>query len=147
MSAAKSGDTVRVHYTGSFSDGAVFDSSIGGNPLEFTLGQKQVIQGFESVVLGMNVGESRHTLIPCDQAYGPALPEMIFEIERSNFPPDLQITLGLELGINMPNGQVTPVKVVGMDANKIRLDANHPLAGKDLNFKIELIEIVGMPLG
>ncbi len=142
MTQAKQGDTVRVHYTGSFLDGMVFDTSTEGEPLEFTLGQHMLIAGFESMVDGMCVGESRTQTIPCDQAYGPVVPEMIFEVNQSSFPEDMKVTLGLELGINMPDGRVTPVKVVGIQEGKVTLDANHPLAGKDLNFKIELVEIV-----
>lgn len=139
---AKKGDKVRVHYTGSLNDGSVFDSSTGGAPLEFTLGGGEVIPGFEQAVIGMQPGESRKTVIPTAEAYGPRREEYVFEVERSLFPAELKPEVGQELAIRHDDQHSTPVKVVAVAAEKITLDANHPLAGQALTFEISLQEIV-----
>ncbi|MEC4817576.1 MAG: peptidylprolyl isomerase [Scytonema sp. PMC 1069.18] len=141
MAQAKHGDTVMVHYEGKLSDGTVFDASAGGDPLEFTIGEGQIIAGFEQAVLGMNVGESKTATIPADQAYGPRQSELVVNVERNQLPPDLQLEVGQQLQIQQAPGQFIPVVVTDVSNEKVTLDANHPLAGKDLVFDIQLMEI------
>jgi peptidylprolyl isomerase len=141
MVQAKSGDTVKIHYTGRLEDGTVFDSSAEREPLEFTIGGEQVIPGFEQAVLGMALGESKTEEIPMDQAYGPHLEEMVLEVSREQIPPDINPEVGQQLQIQQANGQSVPVFVTEVTDNQIILDANHPLAGEDLTFEIELVEI------
>ncbi len=142
MAQAKKGDTVRVHYTGKLEDGTVFDTSRARHPLQFTLGNGQVIVGFESAITGMNVGESKTAVIPVDQAYGPRRDDMIVTIKRDQLPPDLPAKVGQRLEITQTNDQVMLVTVTDVTESSITLDSNHPLAGKALTFDIELIEIV-----
>lgn len=138
---AKSGDTVKVHYTGTLQDGTVFDSSREREPLEFTLGEQQVIPGFETVITGMQVGESAKETIPAANAYGDRRDDMLLEVERSQFPEDVDPEIGMQLQIQVQDGRRLPVEIVSVDGDAITLDANHPLAGKDLVFEVELIEI------
>ena len=142
MSEAKSGDTVRVHYTGRFDDGDEFDSSTGGDPLEITLGQQAVIPGFESGIMGMAVGDSKTVRIEAADAYGPHHPEGVQEIERSTIPPEINIDVGARLQATGPDDQLVELTVVALTDDMVTVDANHPLAGKDLTFEIELVEIV-----
>ena len=133
MAQAQSGDTVRVHYTGKLADGTVFDSSQGRDPLEFTLGTGQVIPGFEAAVTGMEPGQEQSVTIPAEQAYGPPKPELMIEVPRTQFPPDIDPEVGQRLQMN--NGQQTAVVTVQQVGDgAVKLDANHPLAGKDLTF-------------
>jgi len=141
MATAQNGDKVKVHYTGKLDDGSVFDSSEGGTPLEFTLGQGQVIPGFDQGVVGMEPGESRTLNIPVDQAYGPQHADRMFEIDRSDLPPSVPLQVGMRLQGNQPGGRAVEVTVVEFDDSKVKMDANHPLAGKDLTFDIQLVEI------
>ncbi|MCP9482721.1 peptidylprolyl isomerase [Shimia sp. CNT1-13L.2] len=141
MTVAKSGDKVRIHYTGTLSDGSVFDSSEGREPLEFTLGSGQVIPGFDAGVTGMSVGEKKTVEIPCDQAYGPSHPEAIQDVPREQIPAEIPLEVGLQLQMQAPTGQVVPVTVVKITEEAVTLDANHALAGKDLTFALELVEI------
>jgi len=141
MAPAQNGDKVKVHYTGKLSDGSVFDSSEGNAPLEFTLGQGQVIAGFDQGVVGMEPGDSKTLNIPVDQAYGPHHPDRTFEVDRSDLPPDMSIELGMRLQGNQQGGTAVEVTVVEIDDSKVKMDANHPLAGKDLTFDIQLVEI------
>lgn len=134
--------TVRVHYKGTLSDGEVFDSSEGREPLEFTVGAGQVIPGFENGVLGMAIGEERTLNIPSDEAYGPADDRLIQEVGRDQLPPDMQVEEGMMLSSTLPNGQQIPVRVDAVTDEHIVINANHPLAGKDLTFAITLVEIV-----
>ena len=138
---AKDGDIVIVHYTGSLDDGTVFDSSVDREPLEFTLGQGQMIPGFEQGVLGMKVGETRNIHIPADQAYGPHRDELVVEVDRSELPEDLDPVVGQYLEMTQTDGRTAVVPVVAVSETTITIDANHRLAGKDLNFEIELVEI------
>jgi peptidylprolyl isomerase len=138
---AKSGDTVKVHYTGTLQDGTVFDSSHEREPLEFTLGEQQVIPGFETVITGMQVGESAKETIPAANAYGDRRDDMLLEVERSQFPEDVDPEMGMQLQIQVQDGSRLPVEIVSVEGDVITLDANHPLAGKDLVFEVELIEI------
>lgn len=142
MTAAKEGDTVQVHYTGTLTDGSEFDSSRKRNePIQFTLGQGQMIAGFEKAVDGMSVGESKQVNIPSQEAYGEVKKEMIMEVAKTDFPPDITPTEGQQLAVNT-QGQQVPVTITEIKGDKVVLDANHPLAGKDLVFDIELVEIV-----
>ncbi len=141
MTQAKHGDTVKVHYTGRFDDGQVFDSSSGREPLQFTIGQGQIIPGFEAAVLGMVPGQTKTEKILSDQAYGNHDENMVAEIERKLVPEDLKPEIGQELEMQRPNGETIPVIVTNVTESHVTIDANHPLAGKDLTFDIELLEI------
>ncbi len=141
MAAAKHGDTVQVHYTGRLEDGTVFDSSFDREPLEFTIGTGQIIPGFEEAVIGMNPGESRTTNIPADQAYGPHHEDMVVTVDRDQFPAHITPSVGQQLQLHQPDGQMIMVTVTDVSPAHVTLDANHPLAGQDLVFDIELVGI------
>lgn len=141
MTQAKTGDTVKVHYTGTLDDGTVFDTSAEREPLEFTLGEKQMIPGFENGVLGMKVDESKTVTIPCEEAYGPHHEERIIEINRDQVPADMKIEIGQVLELASQDGQKVIVQVKELTDETVKLDANHPLAGQDLTFEIKLVEI------
>ena len=142
MAQAKAGDTVQVHYTGTLTDGTVFDSSQGRNPLEFTLGSGQVIRGFDEGITGMEVGQSKKVNIPVEDAYGPAHEEMIFTLNRTDIPDDIPLEEGMTLNMHEDgNPQPIPVIVREVTDDSVTLDANHPLAGHDLIFEVELISI------
>lgn len=141
MAQAKEGDTVKVHYTGRLDDGTVFDTSADRDPLEFTVGTGRVIPGFEEGIVGMNTGESKTVTIPADKAYGPHHKEMQVEIARENLPEGLDPEVGDQLQVRGPDGNPVLVMVTDTNESTITLDANHPLAGKDLIFDIELVEI------
>lgn len=140
MEQARSGDTVRVHYTGKLEDGTVFDSSRGREPLEFTLGTGQVIPGFDEAVTGMAPGEEKSITIPADEAYGPRRDEMVVTVDRGQFPDNIQPQPGQQLQM-VQDGQTMVVTVRDVSDENVTLDANHPLAGKDLSFDLELVEI------
>ncbi|MCP4337918.1 MAG: peptidylprolyl isomerase [Desulfobulbaceae bacterium] len=140
MTEAKRGDNVKVHYTGKLADGTVFDSSDGGDPLEFAIGSGQVIQGFDEGVVGMKVGESKVVEIPVAKAYGERKDEMVIQAPIEQVPPDLKPELGMRLEMGGANGEVLRVVVVEIADTHITLDANPPLAGEDLTFEIELVE-------
>ncbi len=142
MTQAKYGNTVKVHYTGKLDDGTVFDSSIDRDPLQFTLGDGQMIPGFEQAVVGMSLNESKTVTIPMDQAYGPHREERVTEIERNQFPENMQLEIGQQLQIRQDDGQPFLVSVTDVSESSVTLDANHPLAGKDLTFDIQLVEII-----
>jgi len=142
MTQAKSGDTVRVHYTGTLNNGQVFDSSKSRDPLEFTLGAGMVIAGFDAAVTGLSPGESTTTKIPVDKAYGPYQKEMVAEIERANIPADFELEVGQRLEMQVPNGDAMAVTITDIQGDTVTLDGNHPLAGQDLTFELELVEIV-----
>lgn len=141
MAEAKAGDTVRVHYTGTLDDGSVFDTSRGREPLEFTVGAGQVIPGFDEAVTGMQPGEEKRVTIPADEAYGQRRPEMVGTVRREQFPPDIQPAVGQQLQMSQ-QGQNFVVTVTGVTDDEVTLDANHPLAGENLTFQVELVEIV-----
>ncbi|MEW5928643.1 MAG: peptidylprolyl isomerase [Gemmatimonadota bacterium] len=141
MAQAKSGDTVRVHYTGRLDDGSVFDSSEGREPLEFVLGAQQVIPGFEEAVDGLSPGEERTVNIPADRAYGARREEMVLSVGRDQFPDEIRPEVGQQLQMSQ-DGQVAIVTITGVSDAEVTLDANHPLAGKDLTFDVQLVEIV-----
>jgi peptidylprolyl isomerase len=142
MSQAKSGDTVRIHYAGTLDDGSPFDSSEGRDPLEFTLGSGQVIPGFDKAVDGMTVGESKNVNIAPEDAYGPRHEQMVQEVPRSALPDDLEPEMGMQLQAQGNDGQRIDLVVTAVGEESITVDGNHPLAGKALNFKIELVQIV-----
>lgn len=142
MEAAKSGDRVKVHYTGKLDDGTVFDSSQGKAPLEFTLGNGQVIPGFETGIIGMQVGETKAIHIPVDQAYGPYKDEYLAMIPLSQFPADIVPKVGEPLSIKVETGDVISVMIKSIEGDQVILDANHPLAGKNLNFDLTLESII-----
>ncbi len=141
MSQAKQGDTVKVHYKGILEDGTVFDSSYEKEPLEFTIGDGRIIPGFENAVLGMNQGESKSIKVGPEEGYGDYQEQGKVEVERANMPEDIQPELGMMLQLNTPEEKVVYVTVTDLDDEKVTLDANHPLAGKDLHFDIGLLEI------
>lgn len=142
MTEAKAGDTVRIHYTGTLSDGSTFDSSAGRDPLEFTLGTGQVIPGFDKAIDGMATGETRTVEIPAADAYGAHDPNGRQAFPRDKVPDDLPLEIGTRLQLASPEGQPILVTVAEVTETEVILDANHPLAGKDLTFEIELVEIV-----
>ncbi len=134
--------TIKVHYKGTLTDGTLFDSSEGRDPLEFTVGAGQVIAGFDAAVRDMEVGQSKQFLIACDDAYGQRDERLIQKVERTMLPPEMTPEVGMMLASTLPSGEQIPVKVSEVHDNHIMIDANHPLAGEDLNFDIELIEII-----
>lgn len=141
MPAAMSGDTVRIHYTGRLADGTVFDSSDGREPLAFTLGAGQVIAGFDQGVTGMEVGDTKTIEIPAADAYGDRNDDMALTVGRDQFPPGLDPEVGQPLQLGMDDGQTMQVTVTEVTEDSVTLDANHPLAGKDLIFDLELVGI------
>lgn len=142
MTAAKKADTVRVHYTGKLTDGTVFDSSEGREPLEFKLGTGMVISGFESAIIGMSAGESKTATIPVDEAYGPRREEMVAEIPLDKFPIQEKVEVGQVLKMQNQDGEVLNLLVVNLTDSTITIDGNHPLSGQDLVFDIELVEVL-----
>lgn len=142
MHQAKTGDTVKVHYTGSLSDGRIFDSSTDREPLEFTVGAHQVVPGFEQAVLGMSLGESKTAIIPADQAYGPRDNRLIIRVDKGQLPPNMTVRLNDRLKMRSSDGRVMNVVVAEIADDSVVLDGNHFLAGQDLTFDIELVEIV-----
>jgi peptidylprolyl isomerase len=142
MQQVKSGDTVRVHYHGKLDDGSTFDSSEGRDPLEFTVGSGQVIKGFDEAMLNMQPGEKKTVNIPVEQAYGQRNDDMMMEYPKSEFPADMKPEVGMELHMSDNMGNVFPVVIEAVNEETVILDANHPLAGKDLTFDLELVSIV-----
>lgn len=146
MAIAKAGDTVRVHYTGKLEDGQLFDSSEGQDTLEFTLGAAEVISGFHEAVIGMTPGESKTERIPSDLAYGPYQEALCVSVNGAMFQAEgVHPEVGMQLEVRDGNGQQIPVRVTDVSEDAVKLDANHPLAGKDLVFDITLVEIVKEP--
>lgn len=143
MAQVKTGDKIKVHYHGKLTNGETFDSSEGRSPLEFEVGSGMVIKGFDDGVTGMSVGEKKTVNIPFDDAYGPRNPEMLVEFPKDKFPSDMELEIGMPLMMNNGAGQQFQVTVVEIKEENVILDANHPLAGQDLVFDIELVEIVG----
>lgn len=137
----KAGDTVKVHYHGRLTDGTTFDSSEGRAPLEFEVGSGMVIKGFDDGLLGMAVGEKKTIEIPVEDAYGPKDPEAIIEFPKDRFPPDMKPEVGMRLSMTNGSGQQIPVVITEVKPEVVILDANHQLAGEDLIFDLELVEI------
>lgn len=143
MQPVKSGDKIKVHYHGRLTTGETFDSSEGREPLEFEVGSGMVIQGFDAGVTGMVVGEKKTINIPFLEAYGPRNPEMVIEMPKDRFPQDMELEMGMPLVMSDGQGQRFQVTIVEIKESSVMLDANHPLAGQDLIFDLELVEIVG----
>lgn len=141
MAQAKKGDTVQVHYTGKLEDGTVFDSSQGGDPLAFTLGEGNVIEGFESAVVGLEPGESTTTSIAPEQGYGDRREELVVQVPLEQISQDIAPEVGQQLQLHLQNGQQVPVVVTAVTEDTVTIDANHPLAGKTLVFDIQLVQI------
>lgn len=141
MSQVKQNDTVRVHYTGTLENGEVFDSSREREPLEFTIGQGQLIPGFENGVMDMKVSETKTVQIPAAEAYGEHRADLVQEVPKDQLPPEIKPEVGLGLVSRTPDGREMPLTVTEVRDTSIMVDANHPLAGKDLTFEIELVEI------
>jgi peptidylprolyl isomerase len=139
--SVKSGDTIKIHYHGKLTDGTTFDSSEGRSPLKFTVGSGAVIRGFDEGVKGMSTGDKKTITIPFAEAYGPEDPNMIIEFPKDRLPSDLTPEVGMQLTMNNADGQQFPVVITGVTDQNIVLNANHPLAGKDLVFDLELVEI------
>ncbi len=142
MTQAQPGNRVRVHYTGRLEDGTVFDSSQGEEPLEFAIGSGQMLGGFEQGVIGMEPGQTKTVQLAADQAYGPHSPQKVIKVERKEMPPNMQLEPGMMVQGNRPEGGQMPFTVVEVTADMVTLDGNHPLAGKDLTFDIQLVAIV-----
>lgn len=141
MQQVKKGDKVQVHYHGRLNDGTTFDSSEGRQPLEFEVGTGQVIPGFDEGVMGMSVGDKRTVNIPADQAYGQKQEELVMEFPKERFPEDMTPEVGMQLMMHNGNGQQFPVTIIDVKEDTVVLDANHQLAGQDLTFDIELVNI------
>ena len=141
LEVAKKGDRVKVHYTGKLKDGSVFDSSVDREPLEFTVGDGNMIKGFDKAVEGLKKGETVTADIPSAEAYGERKSDMMVEVPKNEVPENIKPEVGQQLAVQQSNGQSMPVVVAEVTEDKIILDANHPLAGKDLMFEIELVEI------
>lgn len=141
MQQVKQGDKVKVHYHGKLTDGTTFDSSEGRSPLEFEVGSGAVIPGFDNGVMGMSVGEKRTINIPADEAYGQKHDELIMDFPKDRFPEDMNPEVGMELMMNNGAGQQFPVVIIDVKDDNVTLDANHRLAGQDLVFDIELVDI------
>lgn len=142
MKQAAAGDTVKVHYTGTLKSGAEFDSSRGREPLKFRLGEGKVIPGFEDAITGLKPGECKTVEIPSDRAYGSYSTELVWQVDRKNIPADIELTEGMMLESVQSDGRRIPVRVTEILDTSVTVDANHPLAGEDLTFEVELVEIV-----
>lgn len=143
MQQVKSGDRIKVHYHGRLTSGETFDNSRGRAPLEFEVGSGMVIKGFDEGVMGMAVGDKKTIHIPYQEAYGPKSPDMIFEMPKDRFPQDMELEEGMILAMSDGQGQQLPVSITEIRESSVMLDANHRLAGEDLIFDLELVEIVG----
>ena len=141
MTEAKSGDTVKVHFTGTLIDGTQFDSSRGQEPLEFTLGQGQMITGFEEAVVGMKPGENKTITIVSGEAYGERNEAMVQEVPRSAIPAEIELAEGMLLQAQSPDGETLRFTVADFNDEAVTVDGNHPLAGRDLTFELELVQI------
>lgn len=138
----KQGDVVKVEYTGTFENGEVFDSSEKhGQPLEVTVGEQQVIKGFESALMGMNEGEEKSVTLPPAEAYGDVNPQLVQTVPKDKLPQDQEIKEGMMLGVGLPTGQQVPATVKKVTESDVTIDLNHPLAGKTLNFKLKVVSI------
>ncbi|TAJ45432.1 FKBP-type peptidyl-prolyl cis-trans isomerase [Methanofollis fontis] len=141
MTIAAPGNTVLLHYTGTLDDGTIFDSSRERDPLRFTIGRGEVIPGFEEAVIGMAVGERKTFTIPSDAAYGPQRDDLVMVVGREQFPPEIEFAVGQQYPVEVAEGQVVMVTVTALTEEAVTLDANHPLAGRDLTFAIEVVAV------
>ncbi|NOT60234.1 MAG: peptidylprolyl isomerase [Acidobacteria bacterium] len=141
MAAVQFGDTVKVHYQGTFDDGQMFDTSEGNDPLEFTVGAQQVIPGFERAMVGMQIGETRNIVIPAAEAYGERDDDLVQRMPRDKFRLNgAEPELGLAIEMHTPQGSI-PVVITQLTEEFVTLDANHPLAGETLHFALELVAV------
>ncbi|MVA97062.1 peptidylprolyl isomerase [Nitratireductor sp. CAU 1489] len=143
MAEVKSGDVVRIHYTGKLTDGTEFDSSDGREPLEFEVGSGQIIPGLDNHVTGMSVGDKSTVTIPAEEAYGPRDQNQVQALPRTQIPDTIELSVGTRLQASTPDGQPVGLTVVELTDDTVTVDANHPLAGQDLVFDVEVVEIVG----
>ena len=141
MAAAKNGDQVAVHYKGTLDDKTVFDESAPDNPLTFKIGAGEIIPGFEKAVMGMSEGDSKTVTMPSADAYGQHREDLILSIDRGKVPPDITVEVGQQLQMEKDNGELLHVVVTEVTDETVTLDANHPLAGKDLTFEIKLVSL------
>ncbi|MEE9553481.1 MAG: peptidylprolyl isomerase [candidate division Zixibacteria bacterium] len=141
MAAVKDGDAVKVHYTGKFEDGTVFDSSKEGEPLNVTIGSGNVIPGFEKGIIGMENGATKTITLPPEEAYGPVRDDLVIDVKKSEIPENIKPEVGLNLQMKQANGNIVQLVVSNMTDEIVTLDANHPLAGKTLVFEIKLVEV------
>ena len=141
MSQASAGNKIAIHYTGTLADGSVFDSSEGRDPLSFTMGEGQIIPGLETALDGMAEGEEKTVTVPADDAYGHKNPQAMQRVPRSSVPDGIPLDLGTQLQLQTPEGQAMPVTVAEVTESEVVLDANHPLAGKDLTFAVKVVSV------
>ena len=141
MTQVKSGDKVRIHYTGTLNDGTTFDSSEEREPLEFTVGSGEIIPGLDKAVPGMEEGDEKNVTVPADEAYGQHDPSARQSVPREQVPENIPLEIGTRLQLQGPDGQAIPVTVAEVTDSEVILDANHPLAGQDLNFRIRLVDV------
>ena len=139
MAEISDGDTVRIHYTGSLTDGTTFDSSKGRDPLEFVVGSGHIIKGLDAALPGMQAGETKTVHIACADAYGPINPALHQDVPRAAMPDDIALEVGMQLQMQTTEGQPMPVTVTAIDDEQVMLDADHPLAGRDLVFEFEVV--------
>ncbi len=139
--AIQHNDNVSVHYTGTFEDGEIFDSSRERGPLSFEVGAGQMIKGFDEAVVGMEVGESKQITLAPEEAYGPRNDEMMVDLPNSSFPEDMELEVGMQLQLTNQNGQPVPATVANIGDENVTMDVNHPMAGKTLVFDIEIVEV------
>lgn len=142
MVQAKKGDTVKVHYTGTLEDGTMFDTSAEREPLKFTVGGGEVIAGFDTAVIDMSIGDKKVTVIPAEEAYGEHSKDLVTDVDRERFPADMELEIGQQLQVGLQDGNQAVVMVVDLSDTSVTLDANHPLAGQQLTFEIELVAIL-----
>lgn len=142
MTQAKDGDTIRIHYTGTLANGEQFDSSEGREPLEFILGTGQIIRGLEAGIVGLAKGDTKKVEITAADAYGDHDPEKTQKVKRDMIPPEIELQIGLQLGASTQSGEQIMFTVVELNDDEVTMDGNHPLAGKDLIFDIEIVDIV-----
>jgi peptidylprolyl isomerase len=142
MTQVKDGDTVKIHYTGKLDDGTLFDTSADDDPLEFTIGKQEVIPGMEQALIGMEPGDEKTITIASNDAYGPYHEEMVVVVDRSEFPEDMELEVDQQLSVMLEDDQSVIVTITEINDDNVTLDANHPLAGEDLTFEIQLVEIV-----
>ncbi len=142
MVQAKKGDTVKVHYTGTLEDGTMFDTSAEREPLKFTVGGGEVIAGFDTAVIEMSIGDKKVTVIPAGEAYGEHSKDLVTDVDRERFPADMELEIGQQLQVGLQDGNQAVVMIVDLSDTSVTLDANHPLAGQQLTFEIELVEIL-----
>lgn len=141
MSQIKKGSRIKIHYTGKLKDGAVFESNIGGSPLEFTVGKGKVIKGFENAVLGMKAGETKTVTIKPADAYGPKDQSLIWVLEGNDFPEETMLELGKEVSFKHADGHIEEGRITDIQDKEITVDGNHPLAGRNLTFEIKIVSV------